>query len=124
MRATATAMASARRLRRNLSLPEQLLWRILRATRGNCRFRRQHPMGPYVADFYCPRAKLVIEIDGATHDGRQDFDARRDAYLSSLGLTVARIAAADVLADPFAVADGLVRLAEASAGPSTPQPGG
>ena len=124
MRATAKAMASARRLRRNLSLPEQLLWRILRATRGNCRFRRQHAMGPYVADFYCPRARLIVEVDGATHDGRQDRDARRDAYLSSLGLTVIRIAAADVLADPSGTADGLLRLAEASAGPSTPQPGG
>ena len=124
MRATAKAMASARRLRRNLSLPERLLWRILRATRGNCHFRRQHPMGPYVADFYCPRAKLVVEVDGAAHDGRQDRDARRDAFLASLGMTVIRIAAADILADPSAVADGLMRLAEASAGPSTPQPGG
>ena len=124
MRATAKAMASARRLRRNLSLPEQLLWRILRATRGNCRFRRQHPVGPYVADFYCPRARLVVEVDGAAHDSRQDRDERRDAYLASLGLTVVRIAAADVLADPSAIADGLVRLAGATAGPSTTQPAG
>jgi very-short-patch-repair endonuclease len=117
-------MAAARRLRRNLSLPEQLLWRILRASRGHCRFRRQHPLGPYVADFYCPRARLVVEIDGAAHDSRQDRDERRDAYLSSLGLSVLRIAAADVVADPHAVADGLVRLAETSAGPSTAQPSG
>ncbi len=124
MRATATAMASARHLRRNLSLPEQLLWRLLRASRGDLRFRRQHPMGPYVADFYCPGARLVVEVDGATHDGRQERDERRDAYLSSLGLTVVRIAAADVLADPTSIADGLVRLAEAAIGPSTTQPGG
>jgi very-short-patch-repair endonuclease len=124
MRATANAMASARRLRRNLSLPEQLLWRILRSARGHCRFRRQHPIGPYVADFYCPRARLVVEIDGAAHDARQDRDERRDNFCASIGLTVVRIAAADILADPSAVADGLVRLAEASAGPSTTQPGG
>ena len=118
-------MASARRLRRQLSLPEMLLWRLLRLSRRELRFRRQHPIGPYVADFYCPTAKTVIEVDGATHDWRQDADRGRDAYLESLGLKVIRVAAADVLADPETVADGIYRLCEASVGgPSTTQPGG
>jgi very-short-patch-repair endonuclease len=121
MKATANAMATARRFRRNLSLPEQLLWPLLRTQRGQCRFRRQHPIGPYVADFYCPSAKLVIEIDGATHHFRQERDARRDYYVVALGLTVVRIPASEVLNDPVAVADGLLRLAAASAGPSTTQ---
>jgi very-short-patch-repair endonuclease len=112
-------MATARRLRRQLSLPEMLLWRLLRLTRRELRFRKQHAIGPYVADFYCPAAKMVIEIDGATHDLRQDADARRDAYMRSLGLRVIRISAAEVLADPEAVADGIYRLSEAGAGPST-----
>ena len=104
-------MASARRLRRQLS-------------RRELRFRKQHAIGPFVADFYCPVAKTVIEIDGATHDQRQDLDHRRDAYMASLGLSVVRIAAADMLADPTAVADGIYRLSETAAGPSTTQPRG
>ena len=124
MRATANAMNSARRFRRNLSLPELLLWRLLKLTRGHLRFRRQHPIGPYVADFYCPKARLVIEIDGGTHDTRQERDMKRDAYFSGLGLRVVRVPAVDVLADPQAVADGLLRMAEPYAGPSTPQPSG
>jgi very-short-patch-repair endonuclease len=121
MRATARSMVSARRLRRQLSLPEMLLWRLLRLHR---RYRNQHAIGPFVADFYCPVAKTVIEIDGATHDQLQDLDHRRYAYMASLGLSVVRIAAADVLADPTAVADGIYRLCETAAGPSTTQPRG
>lgn len=124
MRATAGSMSAARRLRRQLSLPEMLLWRLLRLNRRELRFRKQHAIGPFVADFYCPAAKVVIEIDGATHNQRQDADRRRDAYMSSLGLNVIRIPAADALADPEAVADGIYRLCEAAAGPSTTQPCG
>lgn len=124
MRATGNSMANARRLRRRLSLPEMLLWRLLRVTRRALRFRRQHPLGPYVADFYCPAAKMVIEVDGATHDASQDADKWRDNYMESLGLKVMRVAAAEVLSDPEAVADQIYRLCEAAAGPSTTQPGG
>jgi very-short-patch-repair endonuclease len=99
-----------------------LLWRLLRLNRRELRFRKQHPIGPFVADFYCPAAKMVIEIDGATHNMRQDADRARGAYVASLGLKVMRIAAADVLADPDAVADGICGLCEAAAGPSTTQP--
>ena len=121
MKATACSMASARRLRCRLSLPEMLLWRLLRQARGLLRFRRQHAIGPFVADFYCPAAKLVIEVDGATHDEGQEVDRRRDAYFSSLGLHVVRLSARDVLADPEAIADQLYRLCSAAAGPSTTQ---
>ena len=124
MRATARSMASARRLRRQLSLPEMLLWRILRISRRELRFRKQHAIGPFVADFYCPPAKIVIEIDGATHDQRQDMDTKRDAYMASLGLRVVRIPAVDVLADPEVVADGIYRLCKDAVGPSTTQPDG
>ena len=117
-------MASARRLRRELSLPEMLLWRLLRLKRRELRFRSQHPVGPYVADFYCPAAKVVIEIDGATHDLCQEADGTRDAYMESLGLTVFRIAAADALADPEGMADSIYRMCGDRAGPSTTRPGG
>ena len=117
-------MNSARRMRRQLSLPEQMLWRLLRLLRGELRVRRQHPIGPYVADFYCPAAKLVVEIDGASHDYRQTEDIRRDEFMKSLGLRVLRVTAAEVLADPSGVADGLVRLCGEAVGPSTTQPCG
>ena len=124
MQATGKSMANARRLRRQLSLPEMLLWRLLRLNRRELRFRRQHPIGPYVADFYCPAARLVIEVDGATHDFSAPSDAARDAYIQAIGLKVVRVAAADVLASPEAVADAINRLCDTGAGPSTTQPGG
>ena len=124
MRATGRSMAAARRLRRQMSLPEMLLWRLLRLSLRELRFRKQHPIGPFVADFYCPSAKTVIEIDGASHDARQEADAARDAYMEALGLRVVRIRAAEVLANPEVVADAVCRLCEGSTGPSTTQPGG
>ena len=124
MRATGRSMSAARRLRRQLSLPEMLLWRLLRVTRRELRFRKQHAIGPFVADLYCPVAKIVIEVDGATHGYSQETDGKRDAYMAALGLRVIRISAADVLADPEGVADGIYRLCEAAAGPSTTQPYG
>ena len=121
MKATANAMRSAKALRRSMSKPEAILWRLLRGSPGGVRFRRQHPLGPYVADFYCPAAKLVIEVDGQVHEhgDRPELDEVRDAYIAELGLRVMRIAARDVLASPEAIADGLVRLC--AAGPSTTQ---
>ena len=124
MRATARSMRYARQLRRRLSLPEMLLWRLLRLNRRELRFRKQHAVGPFVADFYCPAAKMVIEIDGATHDWEQEADFTRDDYMRSLGLRVTRISAGDVLADPEGVADGIYRLCQDLAGPSTTQPVG
>jgi very-short-patch-repair endonuclease len=102
-----------------MSPPEVRLWALLRRSPAGVRFRRQHPIGPYVADFYCPAAKLVIEIDGMVHDFQTSFmrDQARDQFLHKLGLQVIRVTAADVLANPQAVADGLVRLC----GPSTTQ---
>ena len=100
-----------------MSPPEVKLRALLRRSRGGVRFRRQHPIGPYVADFYCPAAKLVIEVDGMIHDFTLGPDASRDEYMRALGLTVLRIPAADIMADALSVADGLVRLC----GPSTTQ---
>ena len=94
-----------------MSLPEVLLWRILKAKPMGVKFRNQHPIGDYVADFYCHAAKTVFEIDGISHDmgDQPDFDARRTCELHELGVDTVRIPAADVLRDPGAVADGMVR---------------
>jgi len=119
MRATGKSMRNARAQRRAMSPPEAKLWALLRRSPAGVKFRRQHPIGPYVADFYCARAKLVIEIDGRVHDNpqAQGRDEMRDKYMEGLGLRIVRVPAADVLADSAAVADGLVQLC----GPSTTQ---
>jgi very-short-patch-repair endonuclease len=97
-----------------MSLPEVLLWRELRKRAAGVRFRRQHAIGAYVADFYCPEAKLVVEIDGISHDmgDRPERDEQRVSWLSAHGLAVWRIAASEVLKDPAAVADSIRRLCE------------
>jgi very-short-patch-repair endonuclease len=112
MTATDRAYKSARRLRKNMSLPEVLLWRHLR--RANPRIRRQHPVGPYVLDFYSPSANLVIEIDGFAHDtgDRAARDAVRQSWLERQGLRVIRILASEVLQDAEQCADAILRLCE------------
>ena len=88
----------ARRMRRALTPPEARLWVHLRQRRIGPRFRRQHPIGPYILDFYCPRAKLAVEVDGAAHgfDERIAHDARRTRWLAGRGIRVIRLAAEDV----------------------------
>ena len=103
--------------------PEVRLWNRLRRSPCGIGFRRQHPIGPYSADFYCSAAKLVIEIDGMIHDfaDQAEHDERRDAYMRELGLQIIRIPASDVMRDADAVAQGLVEMCADVAGPSTTQ---
>ena len=93
-----------------MSLPEVLLWEQLRQ-QSEVKFRRQHPLGPYILDFYCAKAKLCVEIDGIAHDmgRRPERDTMRDAWLREQGIEVVRMRASEVLADPNAVAESLVR---------------
>lgn len=95
-----------------MSLPEILLWQILRRHPGGVKFRRQHPIGIYTLDFYCAEAKLAIEIDGIAHDmgERPAADKARDLWLKQKGIDILRLAAKDVLADASAAADGLLGL--------------
>jgi len=98
----------ARRLRRTMSLPEVLLWQRLRRTA--VKIRKQHPCGDYVLDFYCPPAKLAVEIDGIAHDmgDRPLRDEARDRFIESCGLEVIRVPAAEVLKDVDAAAESIV----------------
>ncbi|HKQ26742.1 MAG TPA: DUF559 domain-containing protein [Burkholderiales bacterium] len=78
-------------LRRKLTEPEQLLWQQLRNRQlSGFKFRRQHPIGPYIADFACLNPKLVIELDGRLHDKRYTYDETRTRFLESNGFTVLR----------------------------------
>ena len=84
MRAPAKTIKAARRLRRKMWPPEAQLWsRLRKRAPGKPVFRRQHPIGPYVLDFYCAEARLAVEIDGYSHDvgDRPRRDVRRDAWL-------------------------------------------
>lgn len=85
----------ARKLRREMSPAERRLWRHLRGDPEGLHFRRQHQAGPYVLDFYCARARLAIELDGAghAHGDQPNHDARRDAWLAATGITTLRIPA-------------------------------
>ncbi len=112
-RPTANSVLRARKLRKEMTLPEVLLWRLLRGQPHGVKFRRQHPSGELGIDFYCSDANLVIEIDGISHDmgDRPQRDVRRDAWLKSEGLDTVRIPAADVLKDATAIADGILIMA-------------
>ena len=93
--------------------PEAALWTRLRSRReGLPSFRRQHPIGPYLLDFYCARPRLAVEVDGLIHGTGQTpaHDDRRDAWLRSQGIEVVRYAAADVLKDADAVAHSVWTL--------------
>lgn len=86
-----TAVERARRLRRDCTDVERKMWRLLHS-RHFCgyKFRRQHPLGPYIVDFFCMQQRLVIELDGGQHDAQREADARRDEWLRSSGYRVLR----------------------------------
>jgi very-short-patch-repair endonuclease len=114
MRAPKNVVGNAQHLRRKLSVPEARLWNRLRARLpGQPVFRRQHPIGPYILDFYCPKAKLGVEIDGIAHDmgDRPQRDIERDAWLAKHGVTVVRIPAHDLRPGIDEMADAIVRMA-------------
>lgn len=87
----------ARELRKNLTKQEKTLWSYLRKRQLQGKyFRRQHPYGIYILDFYCFEANLVIEIDGLIHLKRKEYDNERTEYLVSSGLKVLRFTNSDI----------------------------
>ena len=108
--ATAFARRRARELRAATSDEEHRLWLELRTFRQyGAAFRRQAPVGPFIADFLCRKAKLIVEVDGRTHDDadKRAHDAARDAFLASEGYRVIRFAAHDVWQDLDGVVTGI-----------------
>ena len=83
----------ARKFRRDRTQAEKLLWLKLRNEQLGAKFRRQHPIGEYIADFVCIERKLIVEVDGPTHAEieQQLHDARRTDFLESLGYRVIRV---------------------------------
>ena len=96
----------ARALRKNPTQAERRLWRALRLRQiGNVKFRRQQPIGNYVADFVCLEHRLIVEVDGGQHASRVAYDKRRTRWLESRGYVVLRFWNNDVLANT----DGVVQ---------------
>ena len=118
----------ARKLRRNQTDSEALMWRLLRNRQFlGLKFRRQHPIPPFILDFYCPELKLAIEIDGGQHNdpGRRLKDAKRTQFLRRKGIEVIRFWVHDVLRDPESVLEALYhKVMELSPHPLSPSPSG
>jgi very-short-patch-repair endonuclease len=114
----------ARRLRQNLTIVESCLWRRLRAGQVDGQsFRRQHPAGPYVLDFYCSSLHLAIELDGGQHnfDAEAARDAQRDAWLKARGVAVLRFWNSDVIENMTGVLERIaIVVAELSQQQVTP----
>jgi len=114
----------ARTLRRNLTDAERLIWEALRAHRLNsASFRRQTPIGPYVADFVCHAAKLIIELDGGQHfEPRQEQrDARRTAFLNAKGFRVIRFSNLEVMKNRTGVLEAIVNALSETPSPTLPR---
>jgi very-short-patch-repair endonuclease len=102
--------AAARRLRRNGTDAERALWRYLRnRSAAGAKFRRQQFIGPYIVDFVCLNARLVIEIDGGQHAVKLTADADRTAFLEREGYRVLRFWNNDVLSNPRGVYETIER---------------
>ncbi|MGE4350763.1 MAG: endonuclease domain-containing protein [Bdellovibrionales bacterium] len=102
----------AKNLRQSASMVERLLWRELRSDprQKELKFRFQHPLSFYVVDFVCLSARLVVEIDGMSHDSTEEEDKKRQNHIEKLGYSVLRFANQEVLKDVSCVAEQ-IRLA-------------
>ncbi|MFA6039254.1 MAG: DUF559 domain-containing protein [Candidatus Peribacteraceae bacterium] len=108
-----------KRLRRNMTEEESILWNVLRGRRSRGeKFCRQVNIGPYIADFLCRAHRLIVEVDGGIHESREqrEHDAGRDAYLRERGFTVVRVKNADVRCGLPAVLDRIHSRLQALSG--------
>jgi len=114
----------ARNFRQDATDAERKLWSLLRRKRMNVRFRRQQPIGPYVADFFCPSAALVIELDGSQHADESQLlhDAKRTKWLEANGYRVLRFWNADVLKAPCVVMETIFRVLDGAPLPENRAP--
>ena len=111
MKSNERLLTFARQMRHVPAPTEEAVWKLLRNRRlAGFKFRRQHLIGPYIADFFCPAALLVLELDGVTHAGQETRDQRRDDYLRGLGIVVLRVWNTQVSEDEEAVVETVFRL--------------
>ncbi|MEM6329748.1 MAG: endonuclease domain-containing protein [Planctomycetota bacterium] len=106
-------------LRKNATHPEKVLWHAVRNRQlAGLKFRRQNPVGRYIVDFCCMKARLAIELDGESHEGHQDYDARRRAFVESEGYRVLRFTNDQVLSNLDGVLEAIRVAAVGNAAPS------
>ncbi len=113
----------ARELRKNMTKAEVMLWgRLRRCAVEGCRFRRQHPIGPFIADFFCSEAGLIIELDGAVHDEEEQRqrDRLRDLAMEDHGLRMLRIKNREVFSDIEGVVSKIVQALKEIETPRSP----
>ncbi|MBI2912829.1 MAG: endonuclease domain-containing protein [Chloroflexi bacterium] len=123
-KASAATRESARRLRAESTRPEEVLWIALRNGQLDGRkFRRQHPVGGFVLDFYCHQEHLAIEIDGSVHETTIEQDRERQAILESLGIRVLRLTAELVEEDLDSAIKRIRETPGSSASPPLPRTG-
>lgn len=103
-------VSESRQMRVQATAAEDALWQRLRNRALGVRFRRQHTIDRFIVDFCCLEAKLVIEVDGPIHDGRQEEDSIREAHLQQLGFTVLRFSNDQVLVHPQVVIERIRRV--------------
>ena len=89
---------------------EKILWQELRADKLGVHFRRQQVIAGFIADFYCHKAGLVVEVDGDIHDLQQEEDTRREMVLREMGLRIARFRNDEVMNDLFSVVESIRRF--------------
>jgi very-short-patch-repair endonuclease len=89
----------AKELRKNPTKAEAELWKHIRASKLGAKFRRQSVIRGWIADFWCPKYGLVIELDGSFHDNRKEYDSFRDAIITGLGITILRFTNEEVFND-------------------------
>jgi very-short-patch-repair endonuclease len=115
----------ARELRNQATPAERLLWIALSKSKvGGHKFSRQMPVGPYFADFLCRASKVVIEIDGYSHDIRVAHDQRRDAFMAAQGYRALRFSNDDVLSNRDGVVQAIALALDETAPPPTPPASG
>jgi adenine-specific DNA-methyltransferase len=100
----------ARELRRQQTPAEVALWNLLRENKvAGFGFRRQHPIDRFIADFACPAARLIVELDGSSHRDRLEQDGVRDVHLKSLGWTTLRFQNSELFNNPHGVWEEIQR---------------
>jgi very-short-patch-repair endonuclease len=104
------ARDTARKLRETQTPAETKLWRLLRDRRFHeFKFRRQYPLGPYVADFYCAKIRIIVELDGDSHATRKPYDRERDEWISAQDIRVLRYYNSDVHENIFEVMEAILK---------------
>ena len=105
---------NAGKMRQNMSYAESYMWKLLRNRKLNrYKFRRQYIIPPYIVDYICLHKRLIIELDGHSHELQQEYDAKRTAYLTKQGYHLIRFTNANLLSQPDDVLSNILQTLEA-----------